>query len=204
MAAPLRPVDTGLWPTVVTDEHGVALGLAWSDRGTVAEAVDRRRGIYRSRTRGRWEKGATSGAVQELLRVDLDCDRDALRFTVRQADPGFCHRSSRTCWGEDGGISRLARRLRARRDSAPAGSYTARLLADPGLLGAKLREEADELARATGVGDTVHEAADVLYFTLATLAARGVDPAAVERELDRRELRVSRRPGNARTPEVTS
>src|SRR5205823_13620123 len=86
IAAPLvsdRP--DGLWPTVVIDEQGVALGLAWSNLESLREAVRSRRGVYHSRARGLWIKGETSGATQELLRVDLDCDRDCLRFTVRQA-----------------------------------------------------------------------------------------------------------------------
>ena len=77
--------------------------------------------------------------------------------------------------------------------SAPEGSYTAKLFADPDLLGAKLREEADELAEAATRADVIWEAADVLYFTLATLAREGIDLAEVERALDRRALKVTRR-----------
>ena len=139
----------GLWPTVVADERGTALGLAWSDLASLREALHTRRGVYRSRKRGLWTKGETSGATQELLAADLDCDRDALRFTVRQAGAGFCHADTRTCWGEDRGLGRLERRLRARlADASPvaAASNTRRLVADPALLASKLREEADELA----------------------------------------------------------
>jgi phosphoribosyl-AMP cyclohydrolase / phosphoribosyl-ATP pyrophosphohydrolase len=131
--------------------------------------------------------------VQELLRVDADCDRDCLRFTVRQQPPGFCHRGTRTCWGPDQGLGALANRLAARREAAPSGSYTAKLFDDPALLGAKLREEAQELAEATARDDVIHEAADVLYFTLTALARHGVDLAEVEAALDRRALKVTRR-----------
>jgi len=193
-AAPLvsdRP--DGLWPTVVVDERGVALGLCYSSLDSLRTALERRQGVYHSRSRGLWIKGETSGATQELLRVDADCDRDALRFTVRQADPGFCHLQTRTCWGEDQGLGALARRLEARQRSAPPGSYTARLFQDPDLLGAKLREEASELADATTPAEAAHEAADVLYFTLTALARQGIDLAAVEAELDRRARKVTRR-----------
>jgi phosphoribosyl-ATP pyrophosphohydrolase/phosphoribosyl-AMP cyclohydrolase len=183
----------GLWPTVVVDERGTALGLAWSDLESLRAALERGQGIYHSRSRGLWVKGATSGAVQELLRIDADCDRDCLRFTVRQQPPGFCHRSTRTCWGEDRGLGELARRLAARRQAAPPGSYTAKLFDDPALLGAKLREEAQELADATDRNHVIHEAADVLYFTLAALARHGIDLAEVEAALDRRALKVTRR-----------
>lgn len=183
----------GLYPTVVVDERGVALGLVYSSSQSIREAVRRRQGVYQSRSRGLWVKGETSGAVQELLRIDLDCDRDSPRFVVRQHGPGFCHEDTRTCWGEDAGLGRLQRTLQARREAAPDGSYTARLVADPGLLQAKLREEADELATATSRDEVVWEAADLLYFTLARLAAAGVDLAEVEAHLDRRALKVTRR-----------
>ena len=183
----------GLWPTVVVDERGTALGMVWSDLESLRAALERGQGVYHSRSRGLWVKGETSGAVQELLRVDADCDRDCLRFTVRQQPPGFCHLGTRTCWGPDQGLGALARRLAARRQEAPAGSYTAKLFDDPALLGAKLREEADELAEATARDHVIHEAADVLYFTLTTLARHGVELAEVEAALDRRALKVTRR-----------
>ena len=193
-AAPVRSDRAdGLWPSVVVDERGVALGLCYSDLESLRAALEQGLGIYHSRSRGLWIKGATSGASQELLRVDADCDRDCLRFTVRQQPPGFCHLNTRTCWGEDGGLGALARRLAERRTAAPAGSYTAKLLADPALLGAKLREEAGELAEAEGRSEVIHEAADVLYFTLATLARHDIDLADIERALDRRGLKVTRR-----------
>jgi phosphoribosyl-ATP pyrophosphohydrolase/phosphoribosyl-AMP cyclohydrolase len=194
LSAPLRSDrQDGLWPTVVVDERGVALGLCYSDLESVRAALEQGRGVYHSRSRGLWIKGATSGATQELLRIHADCDRDCLRFTVRQQPPGFCHLNTRTCWGPEGGLGALARRLTDRKISAPQGSYTARLLADPALLGAKLREEAGELAEAEGRFEVIHEAADVLYFTLATLARHDIDLADVERALDRRALKVTRR-----------
>ena len=112
---------------------------------------------------------------------------------MRQQPPGFCHVGTRTCWGEDNGLGALARRLGERKRSAPEGSYTARLLADPTLLAAKLREEANELAEAADRAAAIHEAADVFYFTLATLARHDVDLAEVERALARRALKVTRR-----------
>ena len=195
IAAPLTSErDDGLWPTIVVDQRGVALGLAWSSSDSLQQAVERRRGIYQSRTRGLWEKGATSGSTQKLLRVDLDCDRDALRFTVRQQGEGFCHQDTRTCWGEDNGLGRLSRRISQLVDGLPPeGSNTARLLNDPDLLGSKLLEEANELAMATSWDHVVREAADVLYFTLVKAAATGVAIEDIEHELDRRALRVSRR-----------
>ena len=201
VAAPLtsdRP--DGLWPTVVTDPHGVALGLAWSDAESLRAAFDRGRGVYHSRKRGLWEKGASSGATQRLLRVDLDCDRDALRFVVEQSGDGFCHEDTWTCWGPAGGIPALARTLQARQAAAPAGSYTARLFSDPTLRAAKLMEEAGELAAAQGAAHAAEEAADLLFFALTAATAQGASLAQVERALDRRRTRATRRPGHAKPP----
>ncbi len=202
IAAPLvsdRP--DGLWPTVVTDERGTALGLAYSSGESLRQAIETRHGVYHSRTRGVWTKGETSGAAQELLRVEADCDRDTLRFIVRQREPGFCHRQTRTCWGPDRGLSVLGRRLRKRASEAPSSSYTRRLLDDPELLRAKLIEEASELADARSPDHVAAEAADVMYFTLVALARAGVDLADVEAVLERRALKVTRRPGEAKTVE---
>ena len=183
----------GLWPTIITDEGGVALGLAWSNLDSVRAALDRGTGVYWSRKRGLWEKGLSSGATQTLLRLRADCDRDSLCATVTQADPGFCHLDTRTCFGEDGGIRRLARTLAARVVDAPAGSYTRRLLDDPDLLRAKLLEEAQELAEATSPEEVAWEVADVVYFALVAAARAGVPLSAVDAELDRRALAVTRR-----------
>jgi hypothetical protein len=61
------------------------------------------------RSNGLWRKGDTSGAWQQLLSIRLDCDSDALLFSVKQmgAIPAFCHLNTRNCWGEDGGLSAL-------------------------------------------------------------------------------------------------
>lgn len=191
----------GLWPTVVCDERGGALGLAYSNQESLAAALDEGIGVYWSRKRGLWRKGATSGATQELLSVDLDCDRDALRFRVRQTEPGFCHLDPWTCFGPQRGLDDLVRRLRQRLEDAPAGSYTRRLLDDPALLRSKLREEAGELADATTPAEVAHEAADVLYFALVAMVRGGVSLDDVERTLDRRALKVVRRPGDAKPEE---
>ncbi|MFO8074000.1 MAG: phosphoribosyl-ATP diphosphatase [Polyangia bacterium] len=199
LVAPLRSDrPDGLWPTVVADETGRALGLAYSDAASVREALRRGRGVYRSRSRGLWVKGASSGATQQLLGVDLDCDRDALRFRVRQAEPGFCHLGRRSCFGDDRGLPGLLRTLESRAREAPAGSYTRRLLDEPALLRAKLLEEAEELAEAGNRDEAICEAADVVYFAAVAMARAGVGWDDVEAELDRRALRITRRPGEAK------
>jgi phosphoribosyl-AMP cyclohydrolase len=78
----------GLFPTIVTDEQGIALGLCYSSKESLNEAIRIGIGVYWSRKRGLWIKGETSGATQELVSISLDCDRDTLRFAVRQKNPG--------------------------------------------------------------------------------------------------------------------
>jgi phosphoribosyl-ATP pyrophosphohydrolase/phosphoribosyl-AMP cyclohydrolase len=194
-AAPLCKSIDGLWPTVVCAEGGTGLGLVWSSRESLEAAVQRRQGIYWSRSRNElWVKGETSGATQELLRVAVDCDRDALRFTVRQHGTGFCHTGKPTCWPRDFSLEMLDEIVRGRAASAPPGSGTARLLETPGLLESKLLEEAGELAAAGSLEEATHEAADLLYFTLVGAARWGASLVDVIDELRRRHLRVGRRP----------
>ena len=183
----------GLWPTVVCDASGIALGLAYSGLESLREALTSRRGVYQSRSRGLWNKGGSSGNTQELLRVDVDCDRDALRFMVRQRGAGFCHRQTSTCWGEAGGLSGLEKTLAARRRDSPRGSYTARLWQEPTLLAEKLAEEAAELAAAETQEDVAWEAADLFYFLAVAMQRHGVGLEEMARELDRRALRIRRR-----------
>ncbi len=200
LCAPLRSDRAdGLWPTVVADERGVALGLAYSSLESVRAALETGRGVYHSRSRGRlWHKGDSSGDTQDLVRIDVDCDRDALRFTVRQHGGGFCHTGTATCFGDLTGTPALDRTLAGRRASAPPGSYTARLFEDADLLRKKLMEEAGELIDAATPEEAAWETADVLYFALVAAHARGVRLADAERMLDARTLRVTRRKGDAK------
>jgi phosphoribosyl-ATP pyrophosphohydrolase/phosphoribosyl-AMP cyclohydrolase len=201
VAAPLaKPLDGSVWPTVVCDERGHALGLVWSTRESLARAIAERRGVYWSRSRQTvWVKGETSGNTQELVRVDVDCDRDALRFTVRQRGAGFCHLERPACWPSRFDFDDLARTITERAGRPESGSGTAKLLADPVLLATKLREEAEELGRANARADVVHETADVLYLALVALVRGGGTLTEVVAELSRRRGAVTRRPMAAKS-----
>ncbi len=201
VTAPLsKALDGDVWPTVVCDEWGHALGLVWSTRESLARAITERKGIYWSRSRQAvWEKGATSGNTQELVRVDLDCDRDALRFTVRQRGAGFCHLERRFCWPSGFDLDDLVRTITERATRPEPGSGTVKLLRDHGLLAAKLREEAEELGRASDRVEVVHETADVLYLALVALVRGGGSLAEVVAELSRRRGAVTRRPMAAKS-----
>jgi len=157
--------------------------------------VSSRRGVYWSRSRRElWKKGETSGATQQLLRVDIDCDRDALKFTVRQHGSGFCHTGTRGCWSTDFDLLSLQRTIRERRSASDPNSGTNRLFEDDDLLRGKLLEEADELATADSEDAARHECADLLYFALVAAERSGVTFESVVHELSLRNRRVSRRP----------
>lgn len=171
----------GLFTTVVADHAGVALGLVYSSEESVLAAIESGRGVYFSRSRGGlWKKGESSGNAQTLVQLDMDCDSDALRFTVDQTGAGFCHLNTRTCWGEASGLRALQSMLASRFEQAPEGSYTKRLFNDPQLLRNKLVEEAQELAEAETVPDVAGEAADVFYFAMVRCVAAGATLEDVE------------------------
>ncbi len=187
----------GLWSTIICDPLGIALGLAYSNRESLLHALKSRQGTYWSRSRnGLWIKGLTSGATQQLLGIRFDCDCDCLRFTVTQDAPGFCHRNTHTCFGEERSIATVIQRLTERIHSPDAKSFTKKLANDAQLLQKKLLEEAGELAEAAQLDDRYEvawEAADVMYFSLVAMLNNGVGLEEVYAELARRMNRIVRR-----------
>jgi phosphoribosyl-ATP pyrophosphohydrolase/phosphoribosyl-AMP cyclohydrolase len=204
--APVKVSENGLIPTVVVDENGECLGLVYSNHESVSEAVKTRKGVYFSRKRGLWVKGNESGNTQELLRIEVDCDRDALRFIVRQHGRGFCHLKDRSsCFGDDEmRISKLFKIVESRAQQAPEESYTKKLLSSSSLLDSKIIEEANELVDASSPQEVIHEAADVLYFTIVKCVSKGVSLKDLQNELLSRSLRVTRRPGYAKKFSATN
>ncbi len=184
----------GLWSTLIVDPLGLALGLAYSNRESLLDALTHRRGTYWSRSRDSlWVKGATSGAVQNLIGIRMDCDRDCLRFQVTQDQPGFCHRNNYSCFGNERTIESVCQRLLERIESSDNRSFTKKLVNDPEMLRAKLLEEAQELSEADNNLEIAWEAADVLYFSLVKMLSQGVRLEQVHQELARRMNRVVRR-----------
>jgi phosphoribosyl-AMP cyclohydrolase / phosphoribosyl-ATP pyrophosphohydrolase len=175
-----------LLPCIVQDARtGEVLTLAYMND----EALERTRATgemwFWSRSRQElWHKGETSGNVQRLKELRFDCDEDAILALVEPAGPA-CHTGKRTCFhngelepvaGE--ALPTLERTIEARREAAPDESYTARLLANRELVGRKVREEAEEVARAAREEPderVAEEAADVLYHLAVLLAERGME-----------------------------
>jgi len=176
--------EQGLVPVVVQDwRTGEVLTLAYAN----AEAVERTRETGQlhlwSRSRQElWHKGATSGNYQAVRALRLDRDGDALLALVEPAGPA-CHTGARTCFHNGDtevpapheALPALERTLVDRKRDRPSGSYTVELLDDPPRIGAKVEEEAEEVARAAReeTDDRVdEEAADVLYHLTVLLHSR--------------------------------
>jgi phosphoribosyl-ATP pyrophosphohydrolase/phosphoribosyl-AMP cyclohydrolase len=177
--------DRGLVPCVVQDARtGEVLTLAYMNADALARTRETGETHFWSRSRQElWHKGETSGNVQRVRSLRYDCDLDAVLALVDPAGPA-CHTGERTCFhnGDPApapheALPALERTIAARRESAPEGSYTAELLADPPRIGEKVREEAGEVARAAESESDerlAEEAADVLYHLAVLLAARGL------------------------------
>lgn len=165
--------------TVVTQDvdDGRVLMVAQADREALAQTLTTGEMWYRSRSRGLWHKGATSGNTQKLVALWSDCDGDAVLAQVRPAGPA-CHTGDVSCFGAYAPevFARLDSTIAARAAAAePGSSYTAKLLGDRNLRLKKLGEEAVELATACVEHDqerAAEEGADVLYHT--AVALRGV------------------------------
>jgi phosphoribosyl-ATP pyrophosphohydrolase len=198
--------ETGLVPVVVRDvRSGEILTLAWAN----AEALDTTRTTrlshFYSRSRKKlWKKGETSGHVQHVTTISVDCDGDAVVYDVVPEGPA-CHTGSRSCFRVaatlDGGaapatldLGPLFAVVLDRMKNPVPGSYTNRLL-DAGIpkIAKKVGEEGVEAALAALVEDDdalAGEAADLLYHLIVLLAARGLTPGDVEKKLrDRRGVR---------------
>jgi phosphoribosyl-AMP cyclohydrolase / phosphoribosyl-ATP pyrophosphohydrolase len=186
--------------TVVTqdDRTGAVLMVAHADREALERTIATGEMHYRSRTRGLWHKGATSGNVQRVVSLAADCDGDAVLARVIPAGPA-CHTGSATCFGSgdpanltSSVLERLDRTIadRAAASGEESPSYTRRLLADRNLRLKKLGEECAELVTACADGDrerAVSEGADLVYHMLVALRALDVSLDDVALELARRE-----------------
>ena len=176
----------GLVTVVAQDaDTGAVLMVAHADREALEHTLATGEMHYRSRTRGLWRKGATSGNVQQVVTLLPDCDGDAVLARVRSAGPA-CHTGARSCFGAAAlaadALGALDATIAARVTDAPPASagekpsYTRRLLADRNLRLKKIGEESAELVTACADGDrgrAVDESADVVYHTLVALHAVG-------------------------------
>ncbi len=179
--------NNGLVPTVVQDERGQVLMMAFSSRESLSKAFESGKANYYSRSRKKlWQKGETSGNFQELLRARYDCDRDTLLFTVKQNGKA-CHTGEYSCFGEkEFRFSELYDVIMERIQNPKAGSYTAKLSSDEKMLKYKINEEALEVAYYKDRRNLIREVADLTYFVMVLMAKNGVTINEVKNELEGR------------------
>jgi phosphoribosyl-ATP pyrophosphohydrolase/phosphoribosyl-AMP cyclohydrolase len=184
--APGAVLKGQLRAAVVQDaSDGRVLMLAWMDDEALRRTQETGEAWFWSRSRERlWRKGESSGNTLAVEEIRDDCDGDAILVRVRPAGPA-CHTGSRSCFAPW-----LWRRVAERARERPEGSYVARLLDEgPAACARKLGEEGVEAALA-GAAESdqrlVEELADLWFHSYVLLAARGLDPDAVEAELRRR------------------
>jgi phosphoribosyl-AMP cyclohydrolase / phosphoribosyl-ATP pyrophosphohydrolase len=188
----------GLVPCVVQDwSTGEVLMVAYMNAQALQRTRETRELHLWSRSRAeQWHKGASSGNVQAVRALRLDCDGDTLLALVEPAGPA-CHTGERTCFHR-GEVDRrapfqtlaeLERTVEERARERPEGSYTVELLDHPARIGEKVMEEAEEVSRAAREESEERvdeEAADVLYHLLVLLRSRGRSLTDAERVLDGR------------------
>lgn len=177
-----------LIPTVVQDiDSRQVLMLAYSNRASLQQALKQKRGIYYSRSRQElWRKGDTSGDVQQLIQVDVDCDGDTLLFLVKQTNQA-CHLNRYSCFASQQlpySLNYLDDLFNQRlNQNLQQPSFTQQLLASTALQIEKLEEECQELIDAKSPSEVRWEAADVIFFALALAKARGVSYRDIINEL---------------------
>ena len=198
--------ENALVPCVMQDwRTGEVLTLAYMDDEALRRTRETGEIHFYSRSRQEiWHKGESSGNVQRVRQIRYDCDGDALVVLVEPAGPA-CHTGQRSCFYRDldgtadptpdappvegepmpapyEALPELQRTLLDRERRRLPGSYTVELLDDPPRIGDKLREEAEEAARAAASESddrVAEEAADLVYHLHVLLLARGVPAEAV-------------------------
>lgn len=206
--------ERGLIPAVVQDaQTREVLTLAYMNRESLRRTLTEKQTWFWSRSRSRlWHKGETSGNVQRVREVRVDCDGDALVVLVEPTGPA-CHTGARSCFhnelndaaaendlphgrveDEAGDLGALLEELYGviedRRSTRPEGSYTTYLF-DKGLdkILKKIGEESAETIIAAKNEDPrqfVAETSDLLYHLLVLLVERGASLDDVHAELARR------------------
>ncbi len=177
----------GLCPTIVQDQYGQVLMLAYSSPASLKRALIESKGIYFSRSRQSiWEKGLTSGNYQQLISCRLDCDRDSLLFTVKQKNAA-CHNSNYSCFDNSSSpkfsMNQLFETLITRLKFLPKNSYSATLFKNRQLLKEKILEEISEVINFSSKENLCWEIADSLYFLSLLSVDEGIGWKDIESQL---------------------
>ena len=188
--------ENGLIPAIVVDaQSGDVLMLAYMNEESLRISLEEGRTCFWSRSRNElWRKGETSGAVQHIVSIRTDCDRDALTVTVIKDGPA-CHTGADSCFFEGiygdtaqpFSLSTLYGIVEDRKENRKPGSYTTYLF-EKGIdkILKKLGEESTEVIIAGKAGDkaeTIYEIADLVYHTMVLMADMGITPDDIRKEL---------------------
>ncbi len=178
-----------LVPTIIQEQNKTVLSLVYSSRESLEKTI--KTGFVWSYSRSRkgvFQKGATSGNIQEIVEIKKDCDNDTLLFVVKQKGTCACHTGEYSCFGikEKFGLNALYDKIVLRLKSAPEGSYTKKLFNNELLLKRKLIEEAAEVITAKDKENLIWECSDLIYFLFVIMAKEGVAISDIEKENERR------------------
>lgn len=188
--------QSNLVPTIIQEQNGVVLSLVYSSKESLEKSILSGTVFTCSRSRkGVFQKGATSGNIQELIEVKKDCDSDALLFLVKQkgtlpyGNGVACETGSYSCFGVEKqfDLQALYEKILERKINAPQGSYTKKLFEDEALLKRKLIEEAAEVITSKNKSELIWECSDLIYFLFVIMANAGVTIEEIEKENERRD-----------------
>lgn len=185
------------------------LMLAYMDKVALKLTLSSKIAHYFSRSKQRiWKKGETSGNIQKVEDIFIDCDNDTILLTVEQVGGAACHTGRESCFftkldtaevvsdiKEDATtnysvVDKLYHTLQERKTADPKTSYTASLYKKgENTILKKVVEEAGEFCFAVkdeNPEEIIYEAADLTYHTLVALAYKNIDPDRIKNELKKR------------------
>lgn len=195
--------EKGLIPAIVVDNTtGKVLTLAYMNKESLEISIKEGQTCFWSRSRQElWRKGETSGNVQHIVRIDADCDFDALTVYVEKEGPA-CHTGADSCffnslWASENNeeqfsIEGLMRLIEGRRTEKKEGSYTTYLF-EKGIdkILKKVGEESTEVIIAGKAGDkaeTIYEISDLVYHVLVLMVQMGISTDDIIKELASRHV----------------
>ena len=195
--------EKGLIPAVVIDEkNGKVLTVAYMNRESLEISIKEKRTCFWSRSRGElWRKGETSGNVQHIVRIDTDCDMDALTVYVEKEGPA-CHTGNESCFFNNVytneeiapafSLEALQTLIEGRKTEKKEGSYTTYLF-EKGIdkILKKVGEECTEViiaGKADDKAETVYEISDLVYHVLVLMVEMGISIDEIKDELASRHV----------------
>lgn len=188
--------DQGLVPAILQEQRtGKVLMMAWMNREALEKTIETQEAWFWSRSRGElWHKGGTSGNVQRVLSIGLDCDGDTLLVMVDPQGPA-CHTGNWSCFENSDAtapqiLEQLYERILDRQKTMPEGAYTTYLFTKGvDKILKKVGEETSEViiaAKNRDPKELVAETADLVYHMMVLLAEQGVTLGDVAEELNNR------------------